>query len=154
MFEWVNPYAIGLLVLGLLMFILGGILYDMRRKFHRLFGESPPVTHEEALGYLLRRFQLTEKELIQLGSRVEVLESIGEKSFQKMSFMRFNPFADTGGDQSFVVCLLDKQDNGVIISSLYNREGTRVYAKAIEAGTPKQPLSDEEKKVLGEAMRS
>lgn len=154
MFDWVDPSHAAILLLGVLTLVLGGVLYDTRRKFQRLFGGTVPESPEEALGYLLRHSQLTETELVHLRSRLEALETIGEKSFQKMSFMRFNPFADTGGDQSFVVCLLDKQDNGVIISSLYNREGTRVYAKAIEAGTPKQPLSDEEKKVLGEAMRS
>ena len=67
--------------------------------------------------------------------------------------MRFNPFEDTGGDQSFALALLDRENNGIIISSLYGREGTRVYAKAVDHGTPKHAISEEEREALERASR-
>ena len=73
-------------------------------------------------------------------------------SVQKVGFLRFNPFQDTGGDNSFALALLDRENNGVILSSFYTREGVRIYAKQIENGASRQALSDEEKKVLEEAL--
>ena len=73
---------------------------------------------------------------------------------QKMGFVRFNPFSDTGGDQSFCLAILDGQDNGIVISSLHSREQTRVYAKEIVAGKPKGvELSKEEREALKKATQ-
>ena len=73
---------------------------------------------------------------------------------QKMGFVRFNPFNDTGGDQSFCLAILDGHDNGIVISSLHSREQTRVYAKEIVAGKPKGvELSKEEREALREATK-
>lgn len=53
---------------------------------------------------------------------------------QKLGFVRYNPFGDTGGDQSFCICLLDQDDNGIMITSLHTRNQTRLYAKQVSAG--------------------
>mgnify|MGYP001564345562 FL=1 len=58
-----------------------------------------------------------EKEIIQ-----------NKKHLQKIGFNRYNPFTDTGGDQSFSAALLDENGNGIVISSLHSRENTRLYA--------------------------
>ncbi len=72
----------------------------------------------------------------------------------KQALIRFNPFGDTGGDQSFVLALLDNHNNGVIISSVHARTGTRVYAKEISKGLSKYNLSDEETIALQKALNS
>lgn len=72
----------------------------------------------------------------------------------KQALIRFNPFGDTGGDQSFVLALLDNHNNGVIISSVHARTGTRVYAKEIANGLSKYNLSDEETIALQKALNS
>jgi len=59
-----------------------------------------------------------------------------------------------GGDQSFSIALLDKQNSGVVITSLYTRDGNRVYAKPIENGTSEYTLSKEEKEALSRATGS
>ena len=80
------------------------------------------------------------------------IHNLASRSVHKVGMIRFNPFKDLGGDQSFSVALLDGQDNGVVISSLHTREGTRVYAKAIEKGKAiKHPLSDEEQEAIKKA---
>ncbi|MGI5841332.1 MAG: DUF4446 family protein [Patescibacteria group bacterium] len=56
------------------------------------------------------------------------------KCLQKVTLTRFNPFDDLGGNQSFILCLLDKSNSGVIITSLHNRDTTRLYAKTIVDG--------------------
>lgn len=80
------------------------------------------------------------------------LEKEGLLHIQKVGLLRFNPFKDTGGDQSFILALVDAQDTGVIISSLHTRSGTRWYAKHVINGKGgEHPLSSEEEQALKNA---
>ncbi len=84
----------------------------------------------------------------------EKLQKISDISITKVGVVRFNPFKDTGGDQSFAVALLDSNNNGLVISSLYSREGTRIYTKPIEAGKSiGYNLSDEEQQAINKAIK-
>lgn len=78
--------------------------------------------------------------------------SYSDRNIQKVGFKRYNPFHETGGDQSFILVLLDKKNNGLIISSLHQRDVTRVYGKLVESGECKQKLSDEEKELLNNTL--
>jgi hypothetical protein len=73
----------------------------------------------------------------------------------KIHLNRFNPFEEVGGDQSFILCLLDNSLSGVIITSLHHRDFTRVYAKTIKNGESLQGrLSPEEIKALNETINN
>ncbi len=69
-----------------------------------------------------------------------------------LGLVRFTPFSDTGGDQSFVLSLLDEGGSGILITSLHGRGVTRLYAKKVNGGKTDQPLSAEEKQALQEAL--
>jgi hypothetical protein len=82
------------------------------------------------------------------------IEKDGKLHIQKTGLLRFNPFKDTGGDQSFVLSLVDSNDTGVVISGLYSRSGTRWFAKKVVNGKALEyELSDEEKQSLKEANK-
>lgn len=83
-----------------------------------------------------------------LTGRTSALEAHGRKAFQRIGLVRFNPFEDTGSNQSFALALLDADDDGVVVSSLHARGGTRIYAKAVAAGRPEAALSAEEAQAL------
>jgi len=70
---------------------------------------------------------------------------------QHVGLVRFNPFEDTGGKQSFALALLDGGADGIVLSSLHSRTATRVYVKAILAGRSEAALSDEEVAALRDA---
>ena len=73
----------------------------------------------------------------------------------KIGLTRFNPFEDLGGDQSFILCLLDQNSSGVIITSLHNRDLTRVYAKPIKNGEGENfTLSKDEKSAILKTIKS
>jgi hypothetical protein len=71
-----------------------------------------------------------------------------ETSIQHIGLVRFNPFEDTGSDQSFAIALLDERRDGVVISSLHGRNNTRVFAKPVAGGTSSHTLSDEEAQAI------
>lgn len=72
----------------------------------------------------------------------------------KINLNRFNPFDDLGGDQSFVLCLLDQNNSGVVVTSLHNRDNTRLYAKPIKDGEGQNiSLSKEEKSAIFKTIK-
>ena len=80
------------------------------------------------------------------------LKALFSRSIQKVAVHRFCAFADMGGDLSYAIALLDYQNNGIILSSIFGRQDSCTYVKPIENGVSKYPLSQEENKVLLEAM--
>lgn len=76
-----------------------------------------------------------------------------EKCIQKVGIVRFNPFGDVGSNQSFAIALLDNNLNGVMILSLYSRDGVRIYSKAIKRGKAEYKLSKEEEEAIELANR-
>jgi hypothetical protein len=71
---------------------------------------------------------------------------------QKWSLLRYKAFSNTGGDQSFSMALLDGKGSGVVISSIYGRDESRVYAKSIQEGQSTYALSSEEEEALRQAL--
>ncbi|OGH30849.1 MAG: hypothetical protein A3J69_02445 [Candidatus Levybacteria bacterium RIFCSPHIGHO2_02_FULL_42_12] len=109
-------------------------------------------TLQAALESLLRDLEETKKDTKEQSERITKLEEEELLHIQKIGLLRFNPFKDTGGDQSFVLALLDNNDTGIVISALYSRLGTRWYAKKVAEGKGlEHELSDEEKKAISEA---
>jgi hypothetical protein len=94
------------------------------------------------------------KNLKELGKILVELIEQNRLNVQKVGVVRFNPFADAGGNLSFAIALLDGQNNGIVLSSLHGREGTRIYAKTIENGGSKYNLTDEEKEAIQQAQKN
>lgn len=69
-------------------------------------------------------------------------------NIQNIGVVRFNPFKETGGSQSFAVAMTDKKNNGVIISSLYTRDRVNVFAKPIIEGISEYKLTEEEQAAI------
>ena len=81
------------------------------------------------------------------------LEKAAYFSLQHMGVVRFNPFQDTGSDQSFAIALVDGHGNGVVLSSLHGRDATRVYAKPLKRWEAAHSLTDEEKQAIALAYQ-
>ena len=75
-----------------------------------------------------------------------------EKHFQNWSLVRFQAFANTGGDQSFALAILDALGDGIVMSSIFGREEARVYCKPVQKGSSTYPLSAEEKDTISKAL--
>jgi len=101
---------------------------------------------------ILSQFKDLEMNFERLAQELENFKKESELSIQKIGIIRFNPFSNVGGDQSFSLALLDGDNNGVVITSLYSREENRVYGKPIKKGLSEYPLSEEEKEAIKQAI--
>lgn len=98
---------------------------------------------------VIKKEEDNQKAVAQLTALCDKLKSEGASHIQKIGLVRFNPFKETGGDQSFILALIDAENTGVVISSLHTRTGTRWYAKNVVNGQGSEyELSDDEKKAL------
>ncbi|MFA5932827.1 MAG: DUF4446 family protein [Microgenomates group bacterium] len=93
------------------------------------------------------------EESLRAVERVESFRKKNLENVQKVYLKRYNPYHDTGGDQSFSVSLLDGHGNGLVITSLHSRSGTRVFAKPVKGGKEGGfEFSEEEKAVVEKAI--
>jgi len=108
---------------------------------------NQPKNLKEALDRLRELQESFEK----LSTELKQLKKESQFFIQKVGIVRFNPFKDVGGNQSFSIALLNSKDDGVVITSLYNREGNRIYGKPIRNGKSPYSLSKEEEKAIEKA---
>jgi len=125
----------------------------LRGRLRRILSETGTTGLDEVLGEHTMR-------LDQLGERVETLKTLqgalevaSRLALQRVGVVRFNPFQDSGGDQSFAIALLDHAGTGLVVSSLHGRTGTRIFAKQIANGRSTYSLSDEEQQAISAALQ-
>jgi len=84
-------------------------------------------------------------------NRQDNIEGKLKDCFQKISIVRYKAFDDVGSDLSFSIALLNDNNDGVILTGIYGRNDSTVYAKPIDEGISRYDLSDEEEEVLQNA---
>jgi hypothetical protein len=117
-----------------------------------LFAGKSASTLEEVIMGQIEKTQGLEQSIIALKDMDQRIISNLAYAIQKFGMVRFNPFGEVGGNQSFAIALLDNYKSGVIILSLYSRDGVRIYAKPVTAGKSEYQLSKEEAEALRIAM--
>lgn len=139
-------------VLFLALLAIGLRLWHLEKRLKVLLGAGETKSIESHVLTHASEIEDLRKEAEYLRDFAGHLERKSLDAVQKIGMVRFNPFADSGGDQSFVIVLLDAHDNGIALSSLYSQGRPMVYAKPIERGTSRYPLSGEEQDALKIAL--
>ena len=143
------------------VFVLLLVVLFQARRIGELSGRLEGITRgergrslESILDAHIDKVYAVAAELDELAARSAMLEANGRRAFQRIGIVRFNPFQDTGGNQSFALAMVDGQGDGFIVSSLHARNGTRIYAKALTAGQADAALSAEESEALRRALEA
>jgi hypothetical protein len=142
--------AVGSIWLVLLSFFLIRLLLH----YQNLVSGAKKKDLITCLNRLISQNKLNEDSIEKLSEALKKEKRDNRNHLQCLGFKRFNPFTDTGGNQSFALSLLDENGNGIVVSSLHSRENTRVYAKSVRDGKPTdQTLSKEESEVINQALK-
>lgn len=116
----------------------------------KMFKEKKePKNIEELLNY----FEVLDRKFQKISTELENIKKQNQFSIQKIGIVRFNPYKEIGGNQSFSIALLNGQNDGLVITSLYYREGNRFYGKSIENGGSQYSLSKEEQLAIKKAKK-
>lgn len=143
-----------ILLIGVVVWlgVLTVMLLRMMAHYNRLTRGMTKATLKEVLDAILRTLTTVRSNTEKLDTTVRRLDEDQTYHIQRVGIVRFNPFADTGGAQSFSIALLDKQKNGLVMTSLYARSGNRWYIKNVVAGKGKElSLSKEEEVAVQDA---
>lgn len=150
-----NAAAIALVLaaLCLLMIVMlqAARVGRLRQRIDQLTGGVDGGDLEAVLSQHLETVHQVGRDLDEITARIAIVESSARHHFARVGLVRFNPFPDTGGNQSFALALLDESDDGFVVSSLHSRTGTRIYAKAVSGGKADTSLSAEEQDAMDEA---
>lgn len=138
--------------LGIAVFALFATFSLQRRMRSSLAGADGQNIERSLAKYFQSVNKLDAKHEL-LAKSYQDLSAKAELASQKISIVRFNPFGDTGGDQSFVLAVLDNHHSGYVLTSIHGREGTRVYIKPIDFGKSKYTLSREEQQAIAQATK-
>lgn len=122
-------------------------------SYNRLTRGVTDKTLSEVLTQMLEENRVSQKQQKQIQAEIEKLEHKQLGFFGSISLVRFNPFTDTGGNTSFALALLNGEQNGIVITSLYSRAGSRWYVKTIKKGKAQEfELSHEEEEAVKKAL--
>ena len=145
-------------LLVLVLIIINAFLlrysYQANKKIDELLEKGKIKSFKDIFLSQKEKSENLEEKIKDAFLKIKSLEDICKITIQKTGVVRFNPFNDMGGDQSFVIALLDGKNNGLVVSSLFTNEGNRVYTKAIKNGKSDHVLSKEELEAINKAANA
>jgi len=158
-FSWLTFNAgVFLLALTLVVLALCGVvvwlalrLHKAETWYHALVDGTGGGNLESILADHVAVVRDATGRVAELDELTRRLERSSRGHLQRVGFLRFNPFRDAGGDQSFAVAVTDQDGNGVAISSLHSRDVTRVYGKPLAGWASPYPLTEEEEQAIKKA---
>lgn len=157
-----DPSALSLavIVLAIAVLALAGWLAAvqrsesrMRSRLRRILTDNGTAGLDEILDAQAKRVEQLLTRVDGLNALEQELEAASRLALQKVGMVRFNPFQDSGGDQSFAIALLDQGGSGIVLSSLHGRAETRIFAKQVVNGRSTHSLSDEEQQAIKAAIK-
>src|SRR3990170_4874226 len=136
-------YILTILVILLLAWIIKN---ELRMK--RIMAGKKAADLEDVLTTLIKDLESLQKSKNKIETDIDNIENRLKKSIRGLSTVRFNPFKDSGGNQSFAIAMLNEDGDGVILSSLYSRERMSVFAKPVKNHVSEYDLTNEEQEAL------
>jgi len=149
---WLETAVVIVALLGMIVF-LWRRLRHVERRYERLMADTSGGSLQEMLEDHVRRVRGALERVDTLEKLAHELERALGHSVQWVGLVRYNPFRDTGGDQSFAIALADAHGDGLVLSSLHRPETTRVYAKPLLGWKSTHPLTEEEMEAIEVARR-
>lgn len=135
-------------IIGFVIILIGIAVVSLERRFRKLFLGTNKTNLEEIMNLLAKHVEKLDSEQESNREHLKSVDARLDKTLRKAQVTRFNALTDSGGNQSFALSLLNDEGDGVIISSLYARDRTSVFAKPIVKGKSEYELTEEEASVL------
>ena len=157
MFESIQPWigmATIVLVIALLVYcvILHIRLGSLKKKYDFFMQGDNGASLERKLSVEVSEIRDAAKGLETMLTEQAAIRNIQNNTIQKIGFIKYNAFENIGNDLSFALTLLDGNNNGICISSIYGRNESRIFSKPIVKGKSLVSLSQEELESLNEAL--
>jgi hypothetical protein len=140
-----------IVILGIAVLRLNARLNRLMGQYQRLMRGSTSNNLADVLDGHLARVEAATQLTTSLEARCDQLDAHLDQAIQNIGIVRFNPFSDSGGDQSFSVALLDARGDGLVVTSYFGRAESRIFAKPVTRGQSKYQLTEEEQAAIEQA---
>jgi len=153
----VDLFVIGTMLLVIVMFIImicnSVRISKMKKNYNTFMSGKDGKSLEEAIIKKFDLVDLLDESVKDIYKKIKEIDENLLLTYQKMGFKKYDAFKESGGKMSFVLVLLTKDNNGIMMNCMHsNADGCYTYAKRIEKGTCKLTLSKEEEAALAQAM--
>lgn len=147
-------------ILFILMILIIGLLFinilqtnNLKEKYDFFMKGKSGQSIEESMGQCMDEVARVDRDYQQLKRYTkDVIEKKANASFYKHYMKRYDAFEGLGGELSFVLVLLDEENNGYLLNSVQGRDSAHMYSKNIENGVCRQRLAPEEEQALQETL--
>lgn len=149
-----NNLAAVVAVLGLIIIVLAVLLLNVKSKLNALqtkydfFTQGKEANIDTVLTDTLNELHKMHAELNALQNKHAKLQQQVQGCLQNVKMIRYDAFDAMGGELSYSILLTDAKKDGILLTSIYGREESRCYAKAIKEGKSATPLAEEEAKLM------
>jgi uncharacterized protein YlxW (UPF0749 family) len=138
-------------LMGIILLIGVAWAFITEKRLKKFFLGKKAKDLEETMLSLESEIRALQKSKDNIESELKEVNTKLRKSIRGLETIRFNPFPDQGGNQSFAIGMLDEEGDGLVISSLYSRDRMSVFAKPVKKGASEYELTAEEKEALNKA---
>ena len=156
--HYTTEIVFGIAILSLISFLIALANYfrtsKILRKYKRLMRGSNNKNLEAMLNQHMDRLENRFSSIRELELSIPSMNSRMSQCLQRVGIVRYNAFEQMGGNQSFSVALLDEKGNGIVLTGLYSRNSSAIFAKPIQSGLSTYDLSNEEKEAIDKAFQS
>ena len=130
------------------------VILRMNKRINSLTAGINEKNLQEAVEQFTKTLSQQKNDITLMNQEFKRIREDTSNFIRKIGLVRYQGFKDTGGDQSFSVTLLNERDSGIIITSLYGRDVSKMYAKKVTEGKPEHTLTSEEEEALHQAIES
>lgn len=148
--------VIGLAGVVFLSFILILVLLvkvsNLKKRYEKFLTGKNGKSLEDSI---IQKFEKMNEIIVEQDFIEQEMQRIDEehkKSFSKIKVYKYNAFEDMGGETSFVIALLDHNNDGILLNGVSSQNATYVYTKEVQKGTSKTALSKEESMTLEQCI--
>ncbi|MCD8362576.1 MAG: DUF4446 family protein [Lachnospiraceae bacterium] len=162
-FEYLASYGIDpaylIIILAVLIVVLIILYVNVLCKFKKLYRSydrfmrgKDMESMEDTMMKQFDRIEALEASDQQKSKQIEAIFENLQTVYQKTGLVKYDAFREMSGKLSYALALLDKNNNGILINSMYSREGCYAYVKEIIKGESYINMSEEEQEALNIAM--
>lgn len=149
--------VLGLVIFSVITLILLIILFVKNSKLNKRYLKFMKGSNGESLEDSIQtRFSEIDniKEILsEHNGKFSDINDVLKATYQKIGIIKYDAFKEAGGKLSFVLAMLNQQNNGFIMNSVHSsREGCYTYIKEIINGESFVVLSEEEQEALDKAL--
>jgi hypothetical protein len=148
-------YGFSLNILAFIIIIIQGIrIKKLNKKLKNLTRGIEGKNLEEIVRQYFDKIDSIDIRMNKLDIQTTKIEEKLLNCIQKIGIVRYNAYDNVGGELSFSMTILDEENNGVILTSIFGRNNSCIYGKPIKKGRSNFTLSAEELQSLDRAKNN